>query len=80
MTLPFALFTYLNLWFIMLFFVIAICTKTEAHPAQLDYIAAPKKPYWKKIFYINSLITLVVTLLIAFLINSGLIPLSGVIL
>ena len=61
MTLSMGIFTFINAWWITLFFVLPFVGKT---------------PRWKKIFIINSGISLSITLLLCVLIHSEIIPLK----
>ena len=76
MSLSFAIFTFLNVWWVMLFMVLPIGVKAPQTRGERDYAAAPKPHNWKRIFVINSLASLVVTLVIALMIEQGVIPLK----
>jgi predicted secreted protein len=76
MSLSFAIFTFLNVWWVMLFMLLPVGIKTPRTRGEGDYAAAPRPHRWKRLFLINSAASLVVTLLIALLVNSGAIPLK----
>ena len=77
MTLSFALFTYINVWWITLFFVLPFGVRRDAAQSPLDYAVAPKAHKWKKLLIINSLISLGLTALIAGMIHAGVVSLKG---
>jgi len=75
MTLSTALFTFINVWCLTLFFVFAFSVKPENKTSPLDYVAAPKSLAWKKIVLLNTAISFGITLIIALVIKCRLIPL-----
>jgi len=77
MTPLFALFTFVNVWFVTFFFVLAFVVKPDPDASAIEYKAAPKALPWKKVIRINSLISLGITLILALLIKSQLVPLHG---
>lgn len=78
MTPSFAVFTFFNTWWVMLFFVLPFFARPNQAPSQLQYAAAPETPRWKKVVLVNSLVSLAVTLLLALIINSGLFHASDI--
>lgn len=73
MSLAMAIFTYLNAWFISLFFVLPFGVKRDEQAGARDYAAAPAPMKWRKLFIINSFVGLGFTLAIYWLVGSGLI-------
>ncbi|MGE0754747.1 MAG: DUF1467 family protein [Alphaproteobacteria bacterium] len=65
-----ACFTYVNLWWVCLFFVWPFCIE-QGQPgslAPLEYAAAPKKIYWKKMLVANSLVSAIITAILTLVI------------
>ena len=80
MTVSFALFTFVNAWWILLFAVLPFYTVPSQNPTSLEYPAAPKKMPWKKVLLANTLLSAAVTALIALIMASGLIPMRDVVM
>ena len=78
MSLSFAAFTFLNVWWVMLFFVLPFHARPNDTPSQLNYAAAPKTPRWKRVVKINTVISLAVTVLLALIINSHIFNFSDI--
>lgn len=70
-------FTFLNVWCLTLFFVIICSAKPDPERSSIEYAAAPQMIAWKKKLWLNTLISVVVTLVIAFIINSGMFPMNN---
>ena len=70
--------TFANVWCLMLFFVLAFSARPDSDALPLDYVAAPKALRWKKMLRLNTLLSIGVTLVIAFIVKSGLIPLHTI--
>lgn len=72
MTWPMAIFTYVNLWWVSLFFAwpfsIEAGTPEEAASNQ-GYAAAPKRIFWKKLLVLASLLSTLFTAVIAVIIH-----------
>jgi|CXWL01.1.fsa_nt_gi predicted secreted protein len=83
MPLTFAFFTFLNAWWIMLFIAIPFSVKyadeSENIPANEKYIAAPKTIYWKKAVIIATILAALITLILALVIKSGIVPMKNLI-
>jgi predicted secreted protein len=82
MSIAFAIFTFINAFCIMAFIAIPFSTKyaeesEESKPAIEGYAAAPKTVHWKKAIIIAVTLALFVTLALALIINSGIIPVRG---
>jgi predicted secreted protein len=75
MSLSMAVFTFINAWWIMLFFVMPFGVKTAESRNEHEYAAAPKAINWKKMLAINTVLALLATGGLAWLIHSGLIQL-----
>ena len=71
MSLSMGFFTFFNAWFLMLFFVSPFFVRPATERNALDYAAAPQAMKWKKLLLVNTLVSIVVTLLLALVINSG---------
>lgn len=78
MTPSMAFFTFLNAWWVMLFFVLPFGVKREEMRNPLHYAAAPKAHNWKKLIIVNTLLSLSVTLLLYLIIQSGVITLRDI--
>ena len=76
MTLALALFTFINAWWIMAFFVLPFGIERNDGSNKLEYAGAPKPVNWKKKLTIITLLALAVTLVLAAIINSHLVSLS----
>ena len=68
-----ALFPFLNAWWITLFITVPMCIETGGKESSLDYDAAPKRIHWRKILWLSSLIAAGATLLLALVIESGIV-------
>jgi predicted secreted protein len=79
MTLSFGIFTFINVWWVMLFMVLPVGVRMSASRTNLEYAAAPQPHKWKKLFIINSIISFFVTLMIALLIHYDAVPLKNLI-
>lgn len=71
-----AFFTFLNAWWVCLFVVVPFFVKPAETKAETDYAAAPQPVPWKKILLIDSLLALLVTVVLALIIGSGLFPMD----
>jgi predicted secreted protein len=67
------LFTYVNVWWLMLFFVLPFGIEKADAPESVHYIGSPKKLNLGKKLLINSLLSVAVTCMLALFINSGLV-------
>lgn len=70
MSLSMAFFTFLNAWFVMLFFVVPFFVKPAQTRSEVEYAAAPQALKWKKLLICNTLASLVVTAVLALIIHS----------
>ncbi|MCE2926982.1 MAG: DUF1467 family protein [Rickettsiales bacterium] len=68
-----AFFTFLNAWWITLFITVPMCIETGPKEQQMEYDAAPKRIHWRKIIWLNSLIAAIATLILALVIESGIV-------
>lgn len=75
MSISMALFTYLNAWFVSLFFTLPFFARTPRNSEGLGYAAAPETPAWRRVLTINSLLALMLTGVLAIVMSSGLISL-----
>ncbi len=73
MSLTFAAFTYLNLWWVSLFLCWPFCVEAkpevEKSDNALDYVSSPKTIYWKKMLILTSVTSAVMTAIIALVIH-----------
>lgn len=79
MTWPFAFFTFLNAWWIMIFIAVPLSIKyapeSEPPPDMKEgYAAAPKVINWKKAIIIASVLAFAITVAFALVIKSGIVP------
>jgi|GEM_PF-1777803 len=75
-----ALFTFINAWFIMMFFVIPFAIERPKHSAtrsELDYAAAPTKIHWRRFLLINTVLAALATAVLALLVGGGVVPLHN---
>ncbi len=83
MPLSFAFFTFLNAFWIMAFIAIPFSTEYEeaehSQQEQKNYIAAPKRIYWKKVVIISAVLALFITVGLALVIKSGIVPVKNLI-
>lgn len=77
MKLTYILFIYLNAWFVCLFMVLPFFVKAQDKEGGEGYAAAPRAIVWRRGLIINSLVAVVVTGAVAWLIQSGLINVKG---
>ncbi len=75
MSVSFAIFTFINVWWVTLFFVLPFGVRADADKG-VGYVAAPKARRWKKVVLINSLVSVVVTAIIAVMIANGAVSLK----
>lgn len=71
MSISMGFLTFFNSWFVMLFFVSPFFVRPATERGKLDYAAAPQAMQWKKLLLANTLVSIVVTVLLVLLINSG---------
>ncbi|MFO0388408.1 MAG: DUF1467 family protein [Alphaproteobacteria bacterium] len=73
MSLTFAAFTYLNLWWVSLFLCWPFCVEAkpegEKSTNALDYTSSPKTIYWKKMLVLTSVVSAVITAFVAVIIH-----------
>jgi predicted secreted protein len=74
MSISMAVFTFINTWWIMLFFVFPFHVRPVEEHTQLEYAAAPKSIRWKRMLVIDTVLSLIVTAALALLISSGIFP------
>jgi predicted secreted protein len=78
MKLTFLLFIYVNAWFVCLFMVLPFFVKAQSkEEGEVVYAGAPRSIVWKRALLVNSLVALVATGAMAWLIQSGLINVKG---
>ena len=73
MSFSMAIITFLNVWWVTLFMVVPFSVRAETNPAATDYVAAPRVLRWKKLFIRNTILSLIITLVLAAIIKSGVI-------
>lgn len=71
MSVSMGFFTFLNTWFLMMFFVLPFYIRPAQRMQDTDYVAAPSALPWKRFLLTNTLVSVVVTLLLALIIHSG---------
>lgn len=74
MSLSMAVFTFLNVWCVTLFISLPLGIVREKHESAMEYEAAPKRIYWRKIAIINTIIAVIVTAALAIIIKTGIVP------
>jgi predicted secreted protein len=74
MSISMAIFTFINAWWIMLFFILPFMTRPAAQHTRMEYAAAPQPIRWRKLFVIDTVLSLAVTGILALIINSGVFP------
>lgn len=74
-----ALFTFVNAWWVMLFVALPFATEKNEGSGGIEYAAAPRRVYWRKALIIATVLSFLVTGLLAAVIASQLIPLRDVI-
>jgi len=77
MSLSLSVFLFVNVWWMMLFFVLPFGVRQTDHSSAVEYAAAPSPHRWKKLFLINTALSLAFTLIIVLLVNSGIVPVRG---
>lgn len=73
MSISMAIFTFINVWWISLFFVLPLGVEKDGHHLPANYIGAPKNVDWKKKLIQTSLIAAAITGILALIINSGIV-------
>jgi predicted secreted protein len=73
-----AVFTFLTVWWVVLFAVLPFAIE-RGEATGIEYAGAPKHVYWRKIMIVTTLLAALITACIAFVIHSGIMPLRGVI-
>ncbi len=71
MSISMGFFTFLNAWFLMLFFVGPFFVRPAQTHSEVEYAAAPQAMKWKKLFMTNTIASIVLTLLIALVLHSN---------
>lgn len=74
MSLSLTFFTFINAWWIMLFFVLPSSIESRESAHSLEYRASPTKVRWKHAITLTTLLAIAVTTLLFLLTNSNLIP------
>jgi len=77
MTISMTLFTFVNIWCLLMFAVTPFFIRPAENHAAHEYAAAPKSIGWKKALLVNTLLAVIVTAALAMLIRSGIIPLHN---
>jgi len=81
MTWSFTFFTFLNAFWVMAFIAIPFSTEYESQAEKkgsyYDYAAAPKKIYWKKVVIIAAILAIIITVGLALVIKSGIVPVKN---
>jgi predicted secreted protein len=78
MSLSMGIFTFVNAWFLMLFFTMPFFVRPALERSKVEYAAAPQALRWKKMLITNTVVSLVVTVLLALVMYSGWIPVRDV--
>lgn len=68
-----AIFTFINVWWISLFFVLPLGVEQDQAHGISEYPAAPKNIRWKKKFLQATLLAAAITSLLALIIGSGIV-------
>lgn len=74
MSWPMTVFTFLNAWFITLFFVVPFWTRPSLKAEKNEYAGAPQTIRWKKLLIFNTGVAFTITVLLAWFVSSGLVP------
>jgi len=77
MSFSFAIFTFLNVWWVSLFIVLPFGVTMATHKSAVEYNAAPVAHRWKKVFIINSGVSLCITIVLALLIHNHVVSLDN---
>ena len=76
MTPLWAVFTFINLWWVCLFAFLALGNTYNRAPSAYDYAAAPDKPHLKRKFFYTTITSASITALIALLMHWDIINFS----
>ena len=71
-----AIFVFLNAWWVVLFITLPLGIEPASKNPEpgMEYIAAPRRIHWRKIFIWNTALALGCTALLALVIESGIVP------
>jgi predicted secreted protein len=75
MSISLAIFTFVNAWWISMFIALPF-GRVEGQQPDVAYKASPARFNWKKSVVIATVLALVITALLAGLINSGILPMD----
>ncbi len=75
MSLSLTIFTFINAWWIMLFFVLPFHITVADQSDPLAYAAAPQSVRWKRAFKVNTALALGVTVVLWLMVRFEVIPL-----
>lgn len=64
-----AIFTFVNAFFISLFFVVPFFVQKREHSPDEGYAGAPETPKWRNFILVTGLVSAVITLIIALVIE-----------
>lgn len=73
MSISMAIFTFINVWWVSLFFILPLGVSQEEKEQAHHYAAAPGKVNWKKKLVQTTLVAAGITALLAIVIQSGIV-------
>lgn len=68
------IFTLLNVWWVMLFFMLPFAVDNSSPREAHHYAAAPRRVRWKRTLLLNTVLSVAVTGLLAWMIHARVIP------
>ncbi len=76
MTLSLGALSFITSWCILLFVVLPFYIRPERQKSEMDYAAAPAPVPWRRVFLVNTILSLLFTLALALVVNSGWFPMD----
>ncbi len=77
MSISMGIFTFINAWWISLFFMLPFSIEAPGKQEDIGYAAAPKKIRWKRLLAGATMIAIFVTVTLALVIKSGIVPVKN---
>lgn len=72
-----AIFTFINAWWISLFFMLPFSIEAPGKQEGIGYAAAPKKIRWKRLLVGATIVAFFVTVALALTIKTGIVPVKN---
>ncbi len=78
MSISMAVFTFINGWCLALFLMLPFSIEAPGKQEGIGYAGAPKKIRWKRLLWGTTIIAVLLTVTLALVIKSGILPVANV--